>query len=883
MVVDARLAGANTHDSQFAVSLIAGTRLGPYEIIAPLGAGGMGEVHLARDTRLDRKVAIKLLHFGHAERRGSQERFQAEAKAVSSLNHPHICALYDVGVQDGSDYFVMEFVEGETIARRLERGPFPPDQVLRHAIEIAEALDHAHRHGIVHRDLKPANVMLTKAGAKLLDFGVAKTLQVDSLDALATATREQPLTDPGQVVGTLQYMSPEQLEGQAIDERTDLFAFGALVYEMVTGRRAFTGNNRTSLIAAILESEPPAISTLQPLAPPTLDRVVKKCLAKDPDQRWQTARDLTDALKWINQDTSAVAPLRSTRSESSAGAGRARGVMIGFVIASLVAAVVVAGSLWRRSDDTFEVTNLRLIPAFSGEQWGGRFSPDGNLIAFLSPVNGIPQIWIKNLAEGDPLQITSGDVPVSRLAWSPLNDRIVYSRFRDGLWSVPPLGGPARRILEFGDSPRFSADGKRLVFTRGTSIWVANADGSDPHVVDGVLRTPWSVERSPDLSPDGTTVAFYHPGSSPVTGDVWLIPAAGGQARQLTFDSRESGWPRWTPDGRFIVFSSARAGGLTLWRVPAAGGDPEPLTTGAGEDTEADISADGRSLLYSTQRKSWSLVMVDPATGEQREVVSRRTNIVGPQFSPNGDRIAFSQPEATGVHLHIVGVHDSHVRQVTYGEGEQNIFPEWSRDGSSLHFYRVLPSASFRRILVEGGTSTEIAPLDFVRQRGAEVDPQGRSLVYTLVENSENTSTIVRDLSTGREHAVARALSAPRWSRDSQSVFGFYISLDPGGDAYNRWILAACPVDGQPCRDLTRGFLPTLSGDGSRLVYLRDTGAARNMREVWTASLDGRDPRRLTTIGPLGPEWGYDVSPEDQIVFTRFNESRRELWVSQLR
>ncbi|MGH9203363.1 MAG: serine/threonine protein kinase, partial [Vicinamibacterales bacterium] len=293
------------------------------------------------------------------------------------------------------------------------------------------------------------------------------TLQGGSLDSLPTATHEQPLTAAGQVVGTLQYMAPEQLEGRAIDARTDLFAFGALVYEMATARRAFEGNSRTSLVAAILSADPPAISTLQSLSPPALDRVVKKCLAKDPDERWQTARDLTDPLKWISQDTSGVTSHRSMAVAPAIRTRQARAVMIGIAIASLVAVVVAGLWIWRQSDGSIQATNLRLIPAFSGEQWGGSFSPDGNLIAFLKPVDGIPQVWVKNLAEGDPLQITSGDVPVRRLAWSPLNDRIVVSRFRDGLWSVPPLGGPVRRILEFGDAPKFSADGKRLVFTRG--------------------------------------------------------------------------------------------------------------------------------------------------------------------------------------------------------------------------------------------------------------------------------------------------------------------------------------------------------------------------------------------------------------------------------
>ena len=513
------------------MSLTAGTRLGPYEIIASLGAGGMGEVHLANDTRLDRKVAIKLLHAGKADRGASHERFQSEARAVSSLNHPHICALYDVGEQDGRDYLVMEFVEGETIARRLARGPLPPDQILRHAIDIAEALDHAHRHGIIHRDLKPANVMLTKAGAKLVDFGLAKwhaTYPLGFQESLPTRTREQPLTDEGQVVGTLQYMAPEQLEGRAVDARTDLFAFGALVHEMATGRKAFEATSQTSLVAAILGAEPPAISALQPLSPPALDRIVKKCLAKDPDERWQTARDLADALKWISQDSSQVAssPFVTRRACLEDATCSSLDDWSGYRRRSSPWPWRASGSGASQAD-SLQATNLRLISTFSGEHWGASFSPDGNFIAFLKEADGVPQVWVKNLAEGDPIQVTSGDVPARRLVWSPLNDRIVFSRFRAGLWSVAPLGGPARRILEFGDAPKFSADGKRLVFTRGTAIWIANADGGDAHEVPGVPKTPWAMDRSPDLSPDGQTIAFFHADEHPIRGDIWVIPASG--------------------------------------------------------------------------------------------------------------------------------------------------------------------------------------------------------------------------------------------------------------------------------------------------------------------------------------------------------------------
>src|SRR5258706_7721156 len=279
------------------MSLSTGTRLGPYEILIPLGAGGMGEVYKARDTRLDRTVAIKVLPEHLSQKPQLRERFEREARAVSSLNHSNICTLHDVGQQDDVDYLVMEYLEGETLAQRLKKGPLPLDQALRYAIEIAGALDHAHRHGVIHRDLKPGNIMLTKAGAKVLDFGLAKVHA-----AAATTNVTQPtntLTEEGAILGTLQYMAPEQLEGKEADARSDIFAFGVVVYEMATGKKAFEGKSRASVIAAILEREPPPIASLQSLTPPALDHVVRTCMAKDPDARRQTAHDVMLELKWI--------------------------------------------------------------------------------------------------------------------------------------------------------------------------------------------------------------------------------------------------------------------------------------------------------------------------------------------------------------------------------------------------------------------------------------------------------------------------------------------------------------------------------------------------------------------------------------------------------
>src|SRR6267378_562073 len=262
----------------------------------------MGEVYKARDARLDRIVAIKVLPTHLSDRAELRERFEREAKTIASLNHPHICTLYDTGHQDIIDFLVMEYLEGETLAQRLQKGPLPLELVLQYAIEIADALDKAHRKGVTHRDLKPGNIMLTKAGTKLLDFGLAKLKQEVApahvqLSELPTAN--DPLTAKGTIVGTLQYMAPEQLEGKEVDARTDIFAFGAVVYEMATGKRAFQGKSQASLMVAILEREPPAMSALQPMTPPALDRVVKRCLAKEPDERCQSAKDLTDELKWI--------------------------------------------------------------------------------------------------------------------------------------------------------------------------------------------------------------------------------------------------------------------------------------------------------------------------------------------------------------------------------------------------------------------------------------------------------------------------------------------------------------------------------------------------------------------------------------------------------
>ena len=373
--------------------LKTGTKLGPYQIVGAIGAGGMGEVYRARDTRLDRTVAIKVLPQHLAETPGARQRFEREARAVSALNHPNICTLFDVGSQDGTEYLVMEYLEGETLAYRLKKGALPLDQVLKTGIEVADALNKAHRQGIVHRDLKPSNIMLTKSGAKLLDFGLAKAVDgapVSGLTlSLTSPAVSRPVTAAGTIVGTFQYMSPEQIEGKEADARSDIFALGAVVYEMASGKRAFDGKSQASVVAAILAAEPKPISASQPMTPPALDRTVRKCLAKDPEDRWQTARDLFLELKWIAKAGSQAgepAPVASHRKNRE---------RIAWAIAAVVTLIAIAlaiGFVQRAPKPAQMIPPMRLSAelgvdaTLSDTVLGANavLSPDGTRLAFVA-------------------------------------------------------------------------------------------------------------------------------------------------------------------------------------------------------------------------------------------------------------------------------------------------------------------------------------------------------------------------------------------------------------------------------------------------------------------------------------------------------------------
>ena len=375
-----------------------GNTLSHYKIISKLGQGGQGEVYLAEDSRLDRKVALKILPEHLSERADRRERFEREARAVSSLNHPHICTLHDIGEQDGIHYLVMEPLEGESLADRLEKGALALEQTLEYAIQIADALDKAHRQGVAHRDLKPGNTMLVKSGAKLLDFGLAKVKATEATEENLSElpTEQANLTAEGTILGTLQYMAPEQLEAKDTDSRTDIFAFGAVVYEMATGKKAFEGSSQASLIAAIMGQEPRPMSELQPMTPQLFDRIVKRCLAKEPDKRWQAASDVMEELKWITESGSQAVPAPLTAHSKI----RDR---LGWVAAALllvIAVVALAVPYLRRPATAARPVRFAISPSAKGVlSWhpSVEISPDGTQVAFIATVDGKQFLWVRPL------------------------------------------------------------------------------------------------------------------------------------------------------------------------------------------------------------------------------------------------------------------------------------------------------------------------------------------------------------------------------------------------------------------------------------------------------------------------------------------------------
>jgi len=497
------------------MGLATGTKLGPYDIQSPLGAGGMGEVYQARDTRIDRTVAIKILPTQVSQDSDAKQRFDREARAISSLNHPNICTLYDVGTQDGISYIVMEYLQGQTLANRLDKGPLPFGQLLKYAIDICEGLDRAHRSGVIHRDLKPGNIMLTKTGAKLMDFGLAKSVAiaaspVSNVTATSFTPASHPLTMQGTVVGTVQYMSPEQVEGKEADARSDIFSLGCVLYEMATGKRAFEGKSMASIMAAVLERNPVPIAAVEPGLPPALDRLVKACLAKDPDERIQTVQDVKLQLKWLAEESEASGPQEEAPvSWTGHLKRRERVVWAVATLCALLAGGLAFAHLAGQKPQPVVRTSIgsadKLRFNFAGDIAGPPvLSPDGLHIVFSATNEGKAQLYLRTLSDLSirPLLGTdNGWFPF----WSPDSHSVAF--FADGkLKRLDISGGIPVAICDAitGRGGSWGSTGT-IVFTPNfnSSIWQVSAGGGTPTEVFKLDSPKYSTYRWPWFLPDG--------------------------------------------------------------------------------------------------------------------------------------------------------------------------------------------------------------------------------------------------------------------------------------------------------------------------------------------------------------------------------------------
>ena len=779
--------------------IASGTRLGPYEILSPLGAGGMGEVYRARDTRLERSVAVKVLPAHLSDNAEFKQRFEREAKAISQLSHPHICALYDVGNAAGVEYLVMELLDGQSLADRLLKGPLPTDQLLKTGIEIADALDKAHKHGIVHRDLKPGNVMLTKSGVKLLDFGLAKSLgqasPVSGASILQTeVSAGAPLTERGTILGTFQYMSPEQLEGRDADARSDIFAFGCVLYEMATGRKAFSGKSQASLIASILEHDPDPISSIQPLIPPALDRVIRTCLAKDPDDRWQTAHDLSSELKWIAEAGSqagAPATVRARRrSTSAAGWAIAAGMAL---LAAILGALLVRASS-RAAEQERRVLHTQFVPP-KGERIlmdlyrGFAISPDGSRLVYVVARGVTSELRVRALGSAE-----SSLIPGSEGGTFPF-----FSP--DGKWIAFIAGPKLKKVALSGGTPVTLCDAPYFrggVWAEDGSIYVvpnvytpisrmSDGGGALSPVTNIRSKDGEQQHRWPDLLPGGK-VLLYTIGFGGDWDEATIVAERLGTGERTVLVKGGTS-PRYLSTGHLVY---ARAGALYAVSFDARSlkieGSPvevarNVMLSPAGY-AHMDVSRSGILATAPSDASVGDLMLswidrdgrADPLKVDRQPYLS-----VG--LSPDGSRALVS----IGNGLSILDLARSSMTRLTLPARAES--PVWSRDGRKVFFG--YEKEKFFQVFSKTADDSGAAQLVF--PSSSEEDP------YALSADGSRMLTI-RTSPDGLHELQLRSMSDGA-SGEKPKVLLKSLFLNAGGGTFSpdaRWVAYESFESGRP-------------------------------------------------------------------------------------
>jgi len=760
--------------------LAAGTRLGPYEVLGLIGAGGMGEVYKARDTRLDRTVAIKILPAELNTDSERRVRFEREARAIASLTDPHICTLHDVGEHDGATFLVMEHLAGETLADRLRMRPLPLEQALTVATEIADALAAAHRQGVIHRDLKPGNVMLTKSGAKLLDFGLAKLAGHGGRPALAgdaaAPTMTAPVTARGTILGTLQYMAPEQLEGKEADARTDLWALGAILYEMLTGRRAFKGESQATIISAIMSSQPPPPSAIEAVTPLAVDRLVQRCLTKDPDGRWQTATDLAEALRWVSTDSGSRASVAARAGPRTVGGRRWRWVVAPAVLLS-VAAVVVWWLMSARPVPVAPPPAKHTQVTFIGNVSGAALTQDGRTIAYTvrdRSFSGTIRLMIRDIEGSEALEIWRCDEASGDPAWMPDGREVLIS---DGTaaWLVPRFGGTARRVeelkdLHFAVAP--SPDGSAIAYSSKPGyqvLFLASGKTLSRSVPGANFVHALSWNRT------GDELALVATTEDRVSG-VWIATPASGNTRRLPQAAGENLYGAcWSPVADVLYVQRARGRTTEVVRMTFLEHgqvDEEPLLTGIFPSGSCQVSEDGQRLLHVRSIGSSNLWRLDLAhSGNPTPLTTGTWALRLDGVSADGRWVL-----ATSVS----DVMRSELMRIPAGGGPpapfvaKAQFGTWSPDGRRLAF--VSSRSGSKRVWVadsDGGNAVEVPGSEVGTYQNVFWWPDGRLAWQKDVYNFR-----IRNLTTGRDDllradSAVGGVSEPRVSPSGRQVAAY--------------------------------------------------------------------------------------------------------------
>jgi eukaryotic-like serine/threonine-protein kinase len=865
--------------------LAPGTHLGPYEITGPLGSGGMGEVYRARDTRLERTVAIKILPRELSNDPIRKQRFEREAKTISNLNHPHICVLHDVGSQDGIDYLVMECVEGETLAKRLEKGPLPLEQALKYGAQIADALDKAHRSGVVHRDLKPGNIMLTPTGAKLLDFGLAKPAVSLISAATLTGVQASPVTEEGTIVGTFQYMSPEQVEGKDLDGRSDIFSLGAVLYEMVTGKRAFEGKSQLSVASAILEKEPAPISTVKPMTPSVLDYTITKCLAKLPDERWQSASDLASELKWISKTGSQAGQPRGSEQR------RVKRERMAWLAAILLLLAALLAVYYRHPAAANLPIWSYILPqektAFSNFGGPVAVSPDGLKLAFVArTTEGVDLLWIRPL-DAPSAQPIAGTEGAFYPFWSP--DSQFLGFFAGGkLKTVSASGGPVVTLCD-APGPRgatWSGNGTILFALTWAGVQSVPASGGLPVALTRLdASRNETSHRWPYALPDGRHFFYL---AANFTGG----PAESASVYVASLDFKEN---------KFLFHARSNVAYTSGYLLFVQQGT---LMARAFDEKRLELKGEAfpiaEHVLYNqlvwrgvfSASTNGVLAYIGGATGnpgqllwfdrsgKQLQAATGPGDFVYHQLSPEGQRVAV-QTLDSGTANYEIGVYDlsreTNMR-LTFGPW-RNQSPLWSPDSqfiaygsnrkglNNLLFEKKSDGTGSEELLAEAGDNkfptSWSADGKFIAYN---TSPEGKSNSEVWILPVTGDHKPFAFLQTNSNIAEGRFCPRGGWiaySSDESGRSEVYVTSFPGHQS--KWQVSQ-----------SGGSMPRWRRDGKELFYLAPNSQLMAADVNWSgttfevAAVHPLFRLRLAPgppiydLGPTASQIGYDVSPDGQ-------------------